>query len=126
MTSEPARKLVDHIRQQLEPEVFAQAVAEGQRMTMGEFLTLAERLTAPEWRAAPPPPAPPRAPHAALTPREFEVLRLVAKGWTNAQVAEALTVTPRTVNAHLTAIYGKLGVTSRAGAIRYALEQQLS
>ncbi len=125
MASEPARKLVDHIRHQLEPEVFAQAVAEGQRMTMGEFLTLAERLTAPEPHAAPPPPTPPRAPHADLTPREFEVLRLVAKGWTNAQVAEALTVTPRTVNAHLTAIYGKLGVTSRAGAIRYALEQQL-
>jgi len=53
------------------------------------------------------------------------VLRLVAKGWTNAQVAEALTITSRTVNAHLTAIYGKLGGTSRAGAIRYALEQQL-
>jgi predicted ATPase/DNA-binding CsgD family transcriptional regulator len=124
-TSEPARKLVEHISEQLEPEAFAQAVAEGQRMTMGEFLTLAERLTAPQWRAAPPPPVPPRAPHADLTPREFEVLRLVAKGWTNAQVAAALTVTPRTVNAHLTAIYGKLGVTSRAGAIRYALEQQL-
>lgn len=125
MTSAPQRKLEEHIRQQLEPELFAQAVAEGQRMTMDEFLTLAERLTAPERPAVLPPHAPPRAPHADLTPREFEVLRLVAKGWTNAQVAEALTVTPRTVNAHLTAIYGKLGVTSRAGAIRYALEQQL-
>jgi len=126
MSSETAHKLVDHIRHQLAPEAFAQAVAEGQCMTMDEYLTLAERLTAPEPHAAPPPPSPPRAPHADLTPREFEVLRLVAKGWTNAQVAEALTVTPRTVNAHLTAIYGKLGVTSRAGAIRYALEQQLS
>ena len=125
MTSAPQRKLEDHIRHQLEPEAFAQAVAEGQRLTLGEFLTLAERLTAPERPAVLPPHAPPRAPHADLTPREFEVLRLVAKGWTNAQVAEALTITPRTVNAHLTAIYGKLGVTSRAGAIRYALEQQL-
>lgn len=125
MTSEPARKLVNHIRHQLEPEAFSQTVAEGQRLTMDEFLTLAERLTASEGDAAPQPPVPPKAPHADLTPREFEVLRLVAKGWTNAHVAEALTITPRTVNAHLTAIYGKLGVTSRAGAIRYALEQQL-
>lgn len=125
LTSEPVRKLVDHIRHQLEPEAFAQAVAEGQRLTMDEFLTLAERLTASEGDAAPPPPVPPQAPHADLTQREFEVLRLVAKGWTNAQVAQALTIIPRTVNAHLTAIYGKLGVTSRAGAIRYALEQQL-
>lgn len=83
------------------------------------------RLTASEGDAAPSPPVPPQAPHADLTPREFEVLHLVAKGWSNAQVAQALTITPRTVNAHLTAIYGKLGVTSRAGAIRYALEQQL-
>jgi DNA-binding CsgD family transcriptional regulator len=126
LASEPARQLVDHIRHQLETEVFARAVAEGQRMTMGEFLTLASRLTASEQRVTSPHPVPSRDPHADLTPRELEVLHFVAKGWTNAQVAEALTVTPRTVNAHLTAIYGKLGVTSRAGAIRYALEQQLS
>jgi DNA-binding NarL/FixJ family response regulator len=53
------------------------------------------------------------------------VLRLVAVGLTNAQVAERLIVTPRTVNAHLTAIYSKLGVLSRASAIRYALDHQL-
>ncbi|HEV2238488.1 MAG TPA: helix-turn-helix transcriptional regulator [Ktedonobacterales bacterium] len=52
--------------------------------------------------AAPPPP---RAPHDDLTPRAVKVLRLVAQGMTNAQVA-ALVITPRAVNAHLTAIYG--------------------
>ena len=63
---------------------------------------------------------------ASLTPREIEVVRLVAQGLTNAQVARELVVTSRTVNAHLTAIYAKLGVTSRSGAIRYALEHHLA
>jgi DNA-binding CsgD family transcriptional regulator len=53
-----------------------------------------------------------------------EVLRLVAQGLTNEQVAEQLTISPRTVKTHLTAIYGKIGVTSRNAAIRYAIEYQ--
>jgi DNA-binding CsgD family transcriptional regulator len=64
-------------------------------------------------------------PHDDLTPRECEVLRLATQGCTSVQIACALTITPRTVNAHLTAIYGKLGVTSRAGAIRYAIGHHL-
>lgn len=125
MNSPYGQQVIGHISAPLEPAVFAQAVAEGKQMTMDTFLLFAERLTAPDLPGTPPPPVLPRAPHADLTPRELEVLRLVAKGLTNAQVAQALIVTPRTVNAHLTAIYGKLGVTSRAGAIRYALEHQL-
>jgi DNA-binding NarL/FixJ family response regulator len=60
-----------------------------------------------------------------LTPREIDVLRLVAAGLSNAQVAEKLYLSPRTVNTHLTAIYGKLGLTSRAAAIRYAIDRGL-
>jgi predicted ATPase/class 3 adenylate cyclase/DNA-binding CsgD family transcriptional regulator len=60
-----------------------------------------------------------------LTAREVDVLRLVAKGMTDAQVAEALVISPRTVNTHLTSIYGKIGVSSRSEATRYALEQHL-
>ena len=60
-----------------------------------------------------------------LSAREAEVLRLVAEGLTNAQVADRLFVTPRTVNAHLTAVYGKLGVANRAAAIRRALDHGL-
>ncbi len=56
-----------------------------------------------------------------MTPREIEVLRLVAEGLSNAQVAEQLYLSPRTVNTHLTAIYGKLGLASRAAAIRHAV-----
>ena len=55
----------------------------------------------------------------------MEVLRLVAQGLTNAQVAEQLIISSRTVNTHLTAIYGKIKVFSRSAATRYAMEHQL-
>ncbi len=60
-----------------------------------------------------------------LTEREVEVLRLVARGLTDAQVAELLVISPRTVNAHLRSIYSKLGITLRHAATLFALEQQL-
>jgi DNA-binding CsgD family transcriptional regulator len=63
---------------------------------------------------------------ARLTPRESEVLRLVAAGVTNAQIAKELFVSPRTVETHLTSIYHKLGVSSRAAATRFALEHGLA
>lgn len=60
-----------------------------------------------------------------LTSREIEVLRTVALGLSNQQVAEKLVIAPRTVNVHLTSIYGKLGVTSRTEATRFAFENNL-
>ena len=58
-----------------------------------------------------------------LTTREVEVLRLVAQGRTNNQIANDLSISPRTVNTHVQAIYSKLGITSRSAATRYAIEQ---
>jgi DNA-binding NarL/FixJ family response regulator len=66
----------------------------------------------------------PAAP-AGLTAREVEVLRLVAQGLTDAQVAGRLVISPRTVNTHLTSIYNKVGVGSRTAATRFAVEHQL-
>ncbi len=60
-----------------------------------------------------------------LTEREVEVLRLVARGLSDAQVAEALVISPRTVNAHLRSIYSKLKITSRTAATHFAIEHQL-
>lgn len=62
---------------------------------------------------------------AGLTTREVEILALVAQGLTDAEVAERLVLSPRTVNAHLTSVYNKLGVNSRAAATRFAVEQKL-
>ena len=62
---------------------------------------------------------------AGLSAREVEVLRWVALGLTDAQVAEQLVISPRTVTSHLSSIYNKLGVSSRAAATRFAMEHQL-
>ncbi len=70
-------------------------------------------------------PARPSSYPAELSSRETEVLKLVARGLTNDQVAEELFISPRTVQRHLTSIYGKLGVSSRAAATRFALEHDL-
>jgi DNA-binding NarL/FixJ family response regulator len=60
-----------------------------------------------------------------LSPREIEVLRLVANGLTDAQVASELYISPRTVARHLQSIYTKLNVNSRTAATRFALEHHL-
>jgi predicted ATPase/DNA-binding CsgD family transcriptional regulator len=62
---------------------------------------------------------------AGLTTREVEVLRLLSQGWTDAQIAEHLVISPRTVNRHTTSLYSKLGVSSRAAATRYAIEHHM-
>jgi predicted ATPase/DNA-binding CsgD family transcriptional regulator len=64
-------------------------------------------------------------PFQELTSREVEVLRLIARGLTYAQIAEQLVISPRTVDAHLRAIYGKLGVRSRHEATLLARELPL-
>jgi predicted ATPase/DNA-binding CsgD family transcriptional regulator len=71
------------------------------------------------------PPAAQPANLAGLTAREVEVLRLVAQGLTDAQVAEQLVVSRRTVQAHLSSVYGKLEIHSRSAATRFAVERGL-
>ncbi|HET8628937.1 MAG TPA: AAA family ATPase [Thermomicrobiales bacterium] len=70
--------------------------------------------------------APPAAYPAGLSAREVEVLRLVAQGLTDAQVAERLFLSPRTVGQHLRSVYTKLGVSSRLAATRFALDHGLA
>jgi predicted ATPase/DNA-binding NarL/FixJ family response regulator len=60
-----------------------------------------------------------------LTDREVEVLRLIAQGWTDAQIADRLVISRRTANKHATTIYSKLGVSSRSAATRFAIEHKL-
>ena len=67
-----------------------------------------------------------RALPAGLTAREVEVLRLVAAGHSNPQIAAALFLNHKTVQRHLSNIFAKTGVTSRTAAAAYAFEHQLA
>jgi DNA-binding NarL/FixJ family response regulator len=72
---------------------------------------------------APAPPTPPPADPArgtGLTPRELEILGLIVEGRANREIAEALFVSPRTVENHVTSILAKLGVPSRTAAVATA------
>jgi len=62
---------------------------------------------------------------AGMTPREIEVLRLVARGLTLKEAAEELGISPKTADNHIQSIYSKIGVTTRAGAALFAVENGL-
>jgi DNA-binding CsgD family transcriptional regulator len=62
---------------------------------------------------------------AGLTPREIEVLRLIAAGHTAKEAARKLAIAPKTADNHIQSLYSKIGVTTRAAAALYALERGL-
>jgi DNA-binding CsgD family transcriptional regulator/tetratricopeptide (TPR) repeat protein len=72
-----------------------------------------------------PGPRPGQPEDALLSAREMEVARLVAEGLSNAEIAERLIVSPRTVGTHLEHIYVRLGINSRAALARYVVEVDL-
>jgi DNA-binding NarL/FixJ family response regulator len=61
-----------------------------------------------------------------LSPREFDVLKLLARGMENAQIAHELDISPRTVKNHVSSILSKLGLTSRLQAAIYAVRRGLA
>ena len=62
---------------------------------------------------------------AGLTPREYEILRLVAQGRSNAEIANALAIAEPTVKGHLWRLYRKIGVSNRTAAARWVARSQL-
>jgi len=70
-------------------------------------------------------PDPPPKEAEALTPREVNVLRLIAEGYTNRQIAGELGLSVRTVESHREKIMAKLGLHSRAQLVRYAAAHRL-
>ena len=68
----------------------------------------------------------PPAAHADLTPRELEVLRLIARGLQNKQIAAELRLSEKTVKTHVSAILRKLGVADRTQAAMYAVRERLA
>ena len=111
----PFRAAESALRAALGDERFAEAVARGRALSDGERRRLVERLAA----------GAPQLPSGVLTRREVEVVRLMAAGLTNADIAERLVVSEHTVHRHVSNILGKLGVPSRAAAASLAARRGL-
>ncbi len=77
-------------------------------------------------RTAPPKPPQDSAPLELLSEREIDVLRLIAGGLENAEIAETLNISPRTAKNHVSNILAKLGLPSRVQAAVYAVRQGVS
>ena len=120
-------RAVERVRSQLDEKAFATAWAEGRGMTPEQALaTQTPKVESISGGASSAPSAKlPTTSLDGLSARELEVLRLLATGLTDAQIAEQLVLSLHTIHAHLRTIYSKLGVTSRSAATRYAFEHQL-
>jgi DNA-binding NarL/FixJ family response regulator len=64
-------------------------------------------------------------PAATLSPRERQILVLLARRWTDKEIADALYISPRTVMTHASSIFTKLGVANRREAATLALRHEL-
>jgi DNA-binding NarL/FixJ family response regulator len=60
-----------------------------------------------------------------LTPRELEIVKLIAEAYTNKQIAETLKLSEKTVESHRTNVFGKLGMRDRVEIVRYAIRRGL-
>jgi predicted ATPase/DNA-binding CsgD family transcriptional regulator len=121
---------VQAARAQLGAPAFAAAWQEGRTMTPGQALSAQGRVISPPPTLADAlltSPAKTSSPtfSSGLTAREEEVLRLLAQGMTNPQIAKRLILSSHTIHAHVRSIYTKLEVNSRSGVTRYAIEQHL-
>jgi DNA-binding CsgD family transcriptional regulator len=96
------------------------ATASAEAVTLGSTL-LADRISALSQRAGFVVAAPPeKSPVAGLTPREIEVLRLVAAGRSNGEIGTALFISTKTASVHVSNILAKLGVSGRGEAAAVA------
>lgn len=114
--------LIAQARAQLGAESFAAAWAEGRILTLEQVIAEVEQPIALPGSA--PTSLPTKFPFE-LTTREVQVLRLLAKGLTDPEIAEQLVLSKRTVHAHLRSIYSKLNVTTRSAATRAAIENKI-
>ncbi|HZO28041.1 MAG TPA: tetratricopeptide repeat protein, partial [Chloroflexota bacterium] len=118
---------IDTVRQALGEALFDAAWAEGRAMPFERAVEYA--LTAPPARRSMTPAPPPHASadvDTPLTTRELEVARLLARGFTNRQVAEELVIADRTATTHVTHILTKLGFSTRSQVAAWAVEQGLT
>ena len=114
----PAEHALSGARQILGEDRFTQSREESQRLTLDDAVTYAARKGGGRKR--------PAAGWASLTPAELEVVRLVREGLRNDAIAQRLFIAPGTVKVHLSHIFGKLGITTRAELAARAATQDLT
>jgi predicted ATPase/DNA-binding NarL/FixJ family response regulator len=118
---EAHEQMIKAMRAAIGEEAVNLAWKQGAKLSLADAMDAAEEATV-AFTAAPPV----SQQGAGLTAREIEVLRLVARGHTNREIADQLFLSPRTVHAHIYAIFRKLDVSSRSAATRFALEHGLA
>jgi non-specific serine/threonine protein kinase len=106
-------------------ERFAALRAAGGKLRLEEAAALAAAVAIPHVRLGQPAPRPTSSNKGALSAREQEVLRLVAAGRTDREIADALFISPRTVNTHVARILAKLDVRTRREAVARGRELEL-
>lgn len=126
--NEPEVRMQTDLESDTNPQV-AEALQEGSELTVQELETLIRSVCQDLIVRCPPrSPAPEIAeqkPDIQLTPREIEVLAMLVKGLSNAQIAEEMFVSTRTVTTHLTNIFSKLEVNNRSHAVSLAIQNGL-
>src|SRR5215218_7435867 len=110
-------RAVAQLHAELGEPAFAEAWAAGRAMPVEQAITQAADIST----GAVPAPVPAAEPSAAgemgLTPREVDVLQLLAEGKSTSEISELLFISPRTVSTHVANILGKLGVPTRSAAV---------
>jgi non-specific serine/threonine protein kinase len=113
-------KLAASSRAAINETAWLVAIDQGRSLPLADAVAEARMvLAAPQ---APTSAAPPPERTHGLTPREVEVLQLLAQRLTDKEIAEALFVSPRTVSVHVTSLLGKLGVSNRREAASVAAQ----
>jgi DNA-binding NarL/FixJ family response regulator len=109
---------IDQMRRAMPADRFAAAWAAGRALELEHAVAEALAVTVSSQPVAQPP-------SHGLTPREAEVLRLLAEGYSNPGIADALFISPKTAANHVASILAKFGVESRTAAVSHALRHHL-
>jgi DNA-binding NarL/FixJ family response regulator len=112
-------------RRALGEEDFADACQSGRGLSRAEWTELADEVVEAALDAGKPHPGRGARAGSGLTAREVDVLRLLVEGRSNAEIADALFVSVRTVRAHIASILAKLSVPTRTAAATYAVRHDL-
>ncbi len=118
---ESGQALAARVKAALDAETFERYQAAGIAWSLDEAIAAALAFD-----PTPANPGPAGTPSHGLSPRELEVLRLMADGLSNREIADALFLSVRTVTSHVTGILGKLNLSSRTQAVAYAIRNDIA